>query len=54
MVTVSDDKTVRIWDAKIGAPIGKPLQHVGQVNSAAFDLTVSKSSSSRIITPFAT
>ena len=39
IVTASYDNTARIWDAKTGAPIGKPLQHEGQVNSAAFDPT---------------
>jgi hypothetical protein len=27
VVTASDDKTARIWDARTGEPIGKPLQH---------------------------
>ena len=38
VVTASDDKTARIWDARTGKPIGKPLQHQGAVVSAAFDL----------------
>ena len=27
VVTASDDKTARVWDATTGAPIGEPLQH---------------------------
>ena len=37
VVTVSEDRTARIWDAKTGEPIGKPLEHEGAVKSAAFD-----------------
>jgi hypothetical protein len=36
VVTASGDKTARVWDAATGAPIGKPLQHEGSVNSASF------------------
>ena len=37
IVSGSDDKTARIWDAISGAPIGKPLQgHSGMVQSVAF------------------
>ena len=36
VVTASDDKTARVWDAATGAPIGKPLQHEDTVSSAAF------------------
>jgi len=36
VVTASRDKTARVWDAATGAPIGKPLQHDGLVDSAAF------------------
>ncbi|MCY2988163.1 MAG: hypothetical protein NTY19_09910 [Planctomycetota bacterium] len=36
VVTASDDKTARIWDAENGKPIGLPLQHKNWVLSAAF------------------
>jgi len=37
IVSGSSDKTVRIWDAVSGAPIGEPLQgHSGSVQSVAF------------------
>jgi WD40 repeat protein/energy-coupling factor transporter ATP-binding protein EcfA2 len=37
IVTASIDKTVRIWDAVSGKPIGEPLRgHEGTVNRAAF------------------
>jgi WD40 repeat protein len=37
IVTASDDKTARIWDAVTGKPIGAPLKgHTGDVLSAAF------------------
>ena len=36
VVTASNDKTTRVWDAATGAPIGKPMQHEGWVYSAAF------------------
>jgi WD40 repeat protein len=39
VVTASDDKTARIWDARTGEPIGEPLQHQGSVNAASFDAT---------------
>jgi predicted NACHT family NTPase len=33
----SDDRTLRLWDAKSGAAIGSPLKgHEGEVNSVAF------------------
>ena len=38
VITGSDDKTARIWDAGTGLPIDKPLQHDGTVNSVAFTL----------------
>jgi len=37
VVTASWDKTARIWDARTGEPIGKPLQHADRVVAAAFD-----------------
>ena len=37
IVTASEDKTARLWDAETGKPIGEPLKgHEGQVWSAAF------------------
>jgi WD40 repeat protein len=37
VVTASDDETARIWDARTGEPIGKPLHHDGRVRAATFD-----------------
>ena len=37
IVSGSDDKTLRLWDAKSGQPIGAPLQgHEDAVSSVAF------------------
>src|SRR5437764_1236561 len=36
VVTVSEDKTVRLWDATSGKPIGEPMKHEGGVFSAQF------------------
>ena len=37
IVTASEDKTARLWDAETGKPIGEPLKgHQGLVSSAAF------------------
>ena len=37
IVTASEDKTARVWDAESGKPIGEPLKgHEGAVTSAAF------------------
>src|ERR1700722_5680220 len=36
VVTASDDKTARVWDAETGKPVGAPLQHQQTVNIAAF------------------
>ena len=57
VVTASEDKTARVWDAATGAPIGKPLQHEGEVYRAAFSpdgarvVTVSEDSTARVWTP---
>lgn len=36
VVTASDDRTARVWDAATGASIGQPLRHENGVKSAAF------------------
>ena len=36
IVTVSDDKTARVWDAESGKPVGEPMAHDNAINSAAF------------------
>ena len=36
IVTASGDKTVRIWDATTGIPIGKPMVHAKEVADAIF------------------
>ncbi len=36
IVTVSDDRTARVWNGTDGSPIGKPLQHEGRVFLARF------------------
>ena len=36
IVTASQDKTARIWDAATGQPIGEPLKHDGCVFGAVF------------------
>ena len=37
IVTASEDKTARLWDAETGKPIGEPLKgHTDSVMSAAF------------------
>ncbi len=33
----SEDKTLRLWDAATGAPIGAPMTHEGPVKGAQFD-----------------
>ena len=54
MATASGDETARIWDARTGEPIGKPLQHGDYVDAAAFDpkgkrvVTASKDTTARI------
>jgi Tol biopolymer transport system component len=36
VVTASDDKTARVWEADTGKPVGAPLKHRNAVWSAAF------------------
>src|SRR5262249_19694476 len=36
VLTASEDRTARLWDAATGQPIGAPLQHPGLVRGAAF------------------
>ena len=37
IVTGSNDKTIRIWDAETGVAVGKPLEgHTNSVNSVAY------------------
>jgi len=36
VLTASDDKTARLWDAETGRPTSPPLQHQGAVSSAEF------------------
>jgi WD40 repeat protein len=36
IVTASDDKTARLWDARTGAPVGEPLPHPHYVALAKF------------------
>jgi WD40 repeat protein len=36
VLTASDDKTARLWDAATGEPLTDPLRHDGPVNWAAF------------------
>ena len=36
VVTASDDKTARVWDADTGKPVGEPMKHGGVVRSASF------------------
>jgi WD40 repeat protein len=35
VVSGSEDGIMRLWDARTGVPIGRPLQHAGEVNSVA-------------------
>jgi WD40 repeat protein len=36
VLTASDDKTARLWDATTGQPKGEPLRHQATVRSVAF------------------
>ena len=36
VVTASNDKTARLWDAATGKPIGEPMKHEDRVSSAQF------------------
>jgi WD40 repeat protein len=36
VVTASDDKTARVWEADTGRPVGDPLRHKAMVRSAGF------------------
>jgi WD40 repeat protein len=36
VLTASDDKTARLWDAQTGLPIGQPMRHEDSVNDAVF------------------
>jgi WD40 repeat protein/tetratricopeptide (TPR) repeat protein len=36
LLTGSQDKTARLWEARTGKPIGTPLQHEGWVDAVAF------------------
>ena len=36
VLTGSDDKTARLWDASTGQPIGQPLTHQDAVRAVAF------------------
>lgn len=36
IVTASDDKTARLWDAHTGRPIGQPMRHDDKVKTAFF------------------
>ena len=36
IVTASQDKTARVWDAQSGQPLTEPLKHDNKVNSAQF------------------
>src|SRR5205814_2054739 len=36
ILTGSEDRTARLWDAKTGQPVGKPLAHETEVRVVAF------------------
>ena len=37
MITASQDKTARLWNARTGEPVGKAMLHNGFVTAVAFD-----------------
>ncbi|MCX6878946.1 MAG: hypothetical protein NTW21_34820, partial [Verrucomicrobia bacterium] len=36
VVTASDDKTARVWDAASGKTVGEPMRHEDDIHSASF------------------
>ena len=36
VVTASEDRTARLWDAATGKPLGEPMKHADAVGYAAF------------------
>jgi len=54
VVTASDDGTARVWDAKSGAPVSRPLRHAGPIHHVEFSpngtsvVTASDDGSARI------
>ena len=36
VLTGSEDKTARLWDAATGRPLGEPMTHQGMVSAVAF------------------
>jgi WD40 repeat protein len=36
VVTASNDRTARLWDARTGDPLGVPMRHEGLVEMASF------------------
>jgi hypothetical protein len=54
VVTASEDKTARVWDAATGKAIGEPMRHDEEVNSAQFSadgqriVTVSRDNAARV------
>ena len=36
ILTTSDDRKARLWDASTGIPLGEPLRHDGNVYAAVF------------------